>query len=453
MNRRALAHQLDIRSTVFIVALVDALALTLIIPMLPAYGVRLGGDALAISVVAAAYPLAQLFGAPLMGALSDRHGRKPLLVVSLFGSCAGYLLMALAQSIEMLIVARLIDGLSGGNVAVAYAILADSTEPEDRSRVFGMVVGSAFGIAFIVGPLVSIAVLAMSESNYALVSLVAACYSALAIGIVLKLLPETKAPKVAGVATSAGAASRASVRLTSGAIVLLIILALQQFAFGGFERMFGLFNLSRLGIGAEGTGYLFIYIGLITVWGQARALPLWRKRFGDMAIVVHALTGLVMGLALLAITPAVPAPAYDASALAVSLQSSSLLLGTPVPMAGQPPAIALPDGEPGWAGLLWVLAVLFPISLSGAVLRPVLSSMISREARGGEVGATLGVSTAVISLMNAISPLIGGAIFMTSTGAPFMLGASAALAALMMAVTFARWPLSTQSHGRRAPSA
>ncbi len=80
----------------FIVALVDALALTLVIPMLPAYGARLGGDVLAISVVAAAYPLAQLFGTPLMGALSDRFGCKPLLFVSLLGSCAGYLVMALA---------------------------------------------------------------------------------------------------------------------------------------------------------------------------------------------------------------------------------------------------------------------------------------------------------------------------------------------------------------------
>lgn len=441
MNRRALSRQLDIRSTVFIVALVDALALTLIIPMLPAYGVRLGGDALAISMVAAAYPLAQLFGAPAMGALSDRFGRKPLLVASLFGSCAGYLLMALAQSIEMLVIARLIDGLSGGNVAVAYAILADSTEPEERSRVFGMVVGSAFGIAFIIGPLVSIGVLAMSDSNYALVSLVAACYSALAIGTVLKLLPETKSAEAVGFARSAGSTGPTIVRSTNGAIVLLIILALQQFAFGGFERMFGLFNLSRLGIGAEGTGYLFIYIGLITVWAQARALPLWRKRFGDMSVVVHALTGLAVGLALLAVTPAVPAPGYDAAALTASLQTSSLLLSTPATMAGQAPAIALPDGEPGWAGLLWALAVLFPISLSGAVLRPVLSGMISREARGGQVGATLGVSTAVISLMNAVGPLVGGAIFVISAGAPFMLGAAAALAALAVAVSFARWPM------------
>lgn len=439
MNRRALSRQLDIRSTVFIVALVDALALTLIIPILPAYGVRLGGDALAISAVAAAYPLAQLFGAPLMGALSDRFGRKPLLVASLLGSCAGYLVMALAGSVEMLVIARLIDGLSGGNVAVAYAVLADSTEPEERSRVFGMVVGSAFGIAFIVGPLVSIAVLTTSEGNYALVALVAALYSALAVGIVLKLLPETRTADIArdegrGLRNASGA------RITGSVVVLLIVLALQQFAFGGFERMFGLFNLSRLGIGATGTGYLFIYIGLITVWAQARALPLWRRTFGDLTVVVHALTGLAIGLTLFAITPPVPAPWYDPSALAAALQSSSLLLGVPATLANQAPAISLPLGEGGWIGLLWLIIALFPVSLSGAVLRPVLSGMISREAHGGQVGATLGVSTAVVSLMNAVGPLAGGLVFAANAGAPFIAGATAALAALAIAVAFARWP-------------
>ncbi len=341
----------------------------------------------------------------------------------------------------MLIIARLINGLSGGNVAVAYAILADSTEPEDRSRVFGMVVGSAFGIAFIVGPLISIGVLAMSESNYALVSPVAACYSLLAIGIVLKLLPETKTAEAVRFVQSAGNTEHASVRLNSGTVVLLVILALQQFAFGGFERMFGLFNLSRMGIGAEGTGYLFIYIGPITVWAQARALPLWRKRFGDTSVVVHALTGLAVGLALLPITPAVPAPGYDAA----SLQSSSLLLGTPTTMVGQAPAIALPNSEPDWVGLLWALVVLFPVSLSGAVLRPVLSSMISREARGGQLGATLGVSTSVVSLMNAVGPLIGGAIFVTSASTPFVLSAATALAAL--AVALGRISLQGQTRG------
>jgi DHA1 family tetracycline resistance protein-like MFS transporter len=432
MNRRALSRQLDILSTVFIVALVDALALTLIIPMLPSYGVRLGGDALAISAVAAAYPLAQLIGALLMGSLSDRFGRKPLLIASLLGSFAGYIVMALAQSIEMLILARLIDGLSGGNVAVAYATLADSTEPEERSRVFGMVVGSAFGIAFIVGPFVGIAVLSMSGRNYALVSLVAALYSLLAVGIVAKLLPETR-PK-----TAATPGARDAVTINSRVVVLLVILALQQFAFGGFERMFGLFNLSRLGMGAEATGYLFIYIGLITVWAQARALPMWRDRFGDLAIVVHALTGLAIGLALLAITPTIPAPWYDRSALAQSLLSSDLLLD--IQATTRALSIMLPEGEGGWLGLIWLVMALLPVALGGAVLRPVLSSMISCEACGGRAGATLGISAAVVSLMNAAAPLVGGLAFTMSTGTPFILSATAAVAGLAIAVLLMRKP-------------
>lgn len=117
--------------------------------------------------------------------------------------------------------------------------------------------------------------------------------------------------------------------INTGVMALLVVLTLQQFAFGGFERLFGLFNLSRLGIGAEGTGYLFIYIGLITVWAQVRALPLWRRRYDDQIIAVHALVGLTIGLALLAITPAVPVPGYDRAALEHSLLDSQLLLNAP----------------------------------------------------------------------------------------------------------------------------
>lgn len=174
-----------------------------------------------------------------------------------------------------------------------------------------------------------------------------------------------------------------------------------------------------------------IYIGLITVWAQVRALPLWRRKYDDQIIAAHALVGLTTGLALLAITPAVPVPGYDRAALEQSLLDSRLLLNAPA-TAGRSIGIPLPAGKGGWLGVIWLVMFVLPVALSGAVLRPLLNSLVSRKAREGQVGAALGLSTATVSAMNAIAPLVGGLVLTADTGMPFMLGAVAACLALIV---------------------
>jgi MFS family permease len=301
-----------------------------------------------------------------------------------------------------------------------------------------MVVGSAFGIGFIIGPLITIAILVTTGDSYALVALVAACYALLAMFVTWKMLPETRAeraPTQAASVTSATTQPRTWFNPRIG--LLLAALALQQFAFGGFERLLSLFNLTTLGIGATGTGYLFIYIGLIVVWVQARAIKQFAPRVGERRLAADGFLALAVGLCLLSLTPAVPSPWFDRAALQAALNgSNATLLANPITAALQ---INLPSGAPGWAGLGWLLIALVPVSLGGAVLRPVLNSLLSQQVAPQHTGAVLGVSSSVISAMNAAAPLIGGLLFGLNPSYPFVLGATAAVVGFAAFVGLARW--------------
>lgn len=438
---------------VFVIVLLDALALALIVPILPLYAARLGGDPLTIAFVAGAYPLAQLIGAPLMGALSDRFGRKPVLLLSLMGSFAGYVLMALAPSPAVLIAARAVDGLSGGNLAVAYAILADLHPPEQRARVFGMTIGTAFGIGFIFGPLVTIGIVVFSDSNFALVAVTAAAYSLMALLAARRWLVETHPP----VRTQRPAQShppsrptpaarrdvRRDVRIGFAGLALLLTLGLQQFAFGGFERMLSLFNLTQLGMGAQASGYVFIYVGVLVVYAQARLIRRWVARWGEVRVALGCIAALALGLLMLSATPAQPAPGYDRAQLTQALTGDDAVAAVTSSVSpAQTLRVQLPDAPGGWAGLLVLLIALIPISLGGALLRPLLTSMISVEASASNMGSATGIAAAVVSAANAIAPVAGGLVFVNGPTAPFGLYALFALAAVvpfLSLVLFARW--------------
>src|SRR5713101_6868462 len=135
----------------FAIVLTDLIGFGIVIPLLPFYGEHFGASPLVVTLLMSAYSLLQLFGAPLWGRLSDRHGRRPILLVSLAGSIAGYLWLGFADALWMLFAARALQGACAGNIASAQAYVADVTTPENRAKGMGMI-GAAFGIGFIIGP-------------------------------------------------------------------------------------------------------------------------------------------------------------------------------------------------------------------------------------------------------------------------------------------------------------
>src|SRR5437868_13711234 len=139
---------------IFLTIFVNLLGFGIIVPLLPFYAEQFGASPLVIGFLFAIFSLCQLIASPILGDLSDRHGRRPILIFSLAGTVVSFVMLAMAQSVVMLFMARLVDGLSGGNISTARAYVADITEPKDRARAYGLI-GVAFGLGFIFGPALS----------------------------------------------------------------------------------------------------------------------------------------------------------------------------------------------------------------------------------------------------------------------------------------------------------
>ena len=161
---------------VLVIVLVDLIGLSVIIPLLPLYAARFGSSPLVIGILQATYPFMQFIGAPILGRLSDRFGRKPVLIASQIGTLAGFLLLGFADSLFLLFVSRIIDGLSGANIATAQAAIADSTTEKTRTQGLGLI-GAAFGVGFVMGPIIAFIVLAATGQNYRAVAFTAAVFS------------------------------------------------------------------------------------------------------------------------------------------------------------------------------------------------------------------------------------------------------------------------------------
>ncbi|NDJ54446.1 MAG: TCR/Tet family MFS transporter, partial [Chloroflexi bacterium] len=327
--------QLDFRRIlpVIFIVFVDLMGLTIIIPMLSLYAVSFGANEIVIGLLGASYPLMQFIGAPILGRLSDRFGRRPVLIVSQFGSLLGFILLgvaslpiasSLSQSIGLphalwlLFVARMLDGFTGGNISIAQAVMTDSTTPETRTQGLALI-GAAFGLGFIIGPVITSVTLALTNSNFAVPAFVAAGFSMLAVLLTIALLPETLPPEARG-SDGTEATSRMRRAFSFNAMitalkrpqigVLLITIFFYQLAFGGFQQTTPLFALNRLGLNAVGIGVVLAFVGVILVAVQGYFIRIWSRAVGDRALVLTGLALLGVGLFVMALTPRVAVPWY-----------------------------------------------------------------------------------------------------------------------------------------------
>ena len=204
--------------TIFIIVFVDLLGFSLILPLLPYYAETFGANATVTGFLVASYALAQLLGAPLLGRLSDRIGRRPVLLVSIFGTFLGFMLLGAARSLWMLFAARIIDGLTGGNISVAQAYITDVTDDKNRAKALGMI-GAAFGLGFIIGPAVGGL---LSTFGYAIPAFAAAALSFANLASVYLFLPESLTP--ASVVHARGVVVRAQSPARRAAVAHAIVL-------------------------------------------------------------------------------------------------------------------------------------------------------------------------------------------------------------------------------------
>lgn len=401
---------------VFFLILVDVMGLSVILPLLHLYAARFNATPFEIGVVVAAFPLAQLIGVPLMGSLSDRFGRKPLLLISQVTTCAGFLLLGFAQTLTLVIASRVLDGLFGANIATAQAALTDITDKEDRARALGLT-GAAFGIGFVLGPIISAVSLSFTD-NLSIPAYIAAGYSLLSIFLTLFFFTETLPPEKRDpdAVERTGLFGSLQMLRDSRVNLLLVLIFAQQVVFFGFESLLGVFTLNRLGLLGQGNAYVFLVVGIVLVVVQGRMIGLWSQKYGSERLVHAALALIAVGLILIAFTPRQPPYNYVQARAERELQARQA--------EGEALGIDLPDTDDrGLWGVPWLLLSIIPLSVGSGLIRPSLNTLMTLRVQDTEYGLILGVSAAFVSAANAIAPVLGGWVFQTfGSTAPFLAG-------------------------------
>ncbi len=290
---------------IVIVVLVDVLGFSIVMPLLAPFADRYGFSAAQIGVLFSAYPVCQLVAGPILGRLSDRYGRRPLLVYSQAGTALSFVILGLSRDFRVMLLARMLDGATGGNFLVAQAYIADVTPPEKRSHGLGLM-GMAFGLGFVLGPLLGGAILTLpvpDDWRLRVPFLVAALFSTAAWLLVLFRLPESQGTR-AGAHESARVISWRGVVDTAtlpGVGRLIAVGFIAVFAFAAYEGTFALFLKRRMGWDERTASFAFAGMGLLTALVQGGLIRRLAPRFGEAKLVLAGLGLAFVGFAGLAL--------------------------------------------------------------------------------------------------------------------------------------------------------
>lgn len=366
--------------TIFIIVFVDLLGFSLILPLLPYYAEEYGATQFVAGLLVASYAAASFIGSPLLGRFSDRFGRRPILLLSVFGTLVGFLLLGFAAPLGewlasliapssanafvlgVLFFARILDGLTAGNITVAQAYISDITDETNRARGLGLI-GAAFGLGFIIGPAAGGL---LSKAGYSVPAFVAAGVAALNLLNIYFFLPESLT-----LVQRAALARVPRPAVTLRALLIALrrpwvgpLLHLRFFygmAFSLFQSIFSLFA-QAIRLTPDTTGYVLAYVGLLSIIVQGGLIGWLTRRFRESALII---TGLwVMGLSFI-----------------------------------------------GWAltrDLVVLLIILVPLAFSGGVLNTVIQSALTKSVSQDELGGTLGLAGALEAITRVIAPAIGG---------------------------------------------
>lgn len=291
------------------IVLVDLLGFSIVMPLLGPFAKHYGLAGWQIGLLFAGYPLAQLVAGPILGRLSDRFGRRPLLIVSQAGTALSFVVLGLSSNFTVMLLARLLDGASGGNILVAQAYVADITKPENRARGLGLI-GMAFGLGFVLGPLLGGLLLALPIDpawRLKLPFLVAAGFSTLAWVLVLNRLPESL-PRDAEARQSARVLSLRGIidvirlpevgqLVTLGSLVVL--------AFAALEGTFALYLRERFHWDARDSAFGFAFLGFVSALVQGGLIRRLVPRYGEAKLFLVGVAMLALGLAALALAAGV----------------------------------------------------------------------------------------------------------------------------------------------------
>jgi multidrug resistance protein len=374
--------------TIWLTVAVDLIGFGVVLPLLPLYASRFHASPATVGAMFASFSVAQLVFAPIWGRISDRVGRKPILVLSLVGTAVGTLLTGLAGSLALLFIGRIVDGASGASVSVAHAAVADVAAPRERARLFGLL-GAAFGVGFVAGPAIG-GIAALIDAR--LPFFVAAAIAGINALVAIRRLPETNRRR-AGVHTPLPWTSQTGLedevvvvedeeeRTLDGNSIprLLVVAFVSLVAFSAFEVTFPLFGHDRLGFQLTSTAGLFAGIGLLLAAVQSSLVHPTVRRLGEAGTLRLGLVVNAAGLLVLA-----------------AVHSWWLLV---------PALVALVVGQ--------------------GLAMPAMTAAFAGRADVDRTGGVLGVQQSANGLARVVGPLVGGLLFEhVGVAAPYVTGAA-----------------------------
>ena len=378
----------------FLFCVIDTLGFGILVPLVPYMADRFGVAPQFITPLLGSYSLCQLVAAPWWGRLSDRLGRRPVLMSSLAGACLSYLLLGLARNVWWLLASRVVAGFMAGNIAAAFAYASDVSTTERRTATLGLI-GAAIGIGFSLGPPLG-GLLAGADArgaNFQIAAAVSACLSVLAIALVRFVLPE-----------SHGAVHRAEhpdaprggvlqlLRERAPLAFLAMATLLVTYSQSILESIFAIYALHRYGLGPRPVGFLLFAIALPALLMQGGGVRVLAPRLGEVRLATCGVLVYVAGL--------------------VTLAHASALSGT-------------------------VLGLLLCGSGLGAY-NPSASALASMQSRGADRGAVMGAYVASASLARVLGPFTSGPLYaLIGPSAPYLIGACVTLPAAWL-VRYAR---------------
>ena len=375
----------------FFIVFIDLVGFGLIIPLLPFYGEHMHATPAEVGLLMAAYSCAQFVTAPFWGRISDRIGRRSVLIIGITGAMLSYLWLAFADGLWMLFAARAFGGAMAGNISAAFAYVADITGPHNRAKGMGLI-GAAFGLGFIFGPVIG-GVLAGSDplnADYQTPALTAAALSATALVLALAMLPESLSKEVRARQAALPRKTRRQAlqrALTQPSVILLLVISfLAVFVFAGMETTFAMWSRRQFGWGPEQNGYLFAFVGVISAGVQGGLIGRLAKRFGEGKLIVLGTASLASGMVM-------------------------------IPYA---------------ASLSWLLAAMVFVAIGFSLVSPSLNSLISLQVDADVQGGTMGITRSTTTLARVLGPGWAGAMFYyLGKDSPF-LGGAVVMAAVML---------------------
>ncbi|HEX6479378.1 MAG TPA: MFS transporter [Ktedonobacteraceae bacterium] len=381
-----------VRSPLFLMALtifIDFTGFGLIIPLLPFWAQHLGAGPVGVGLTLTVYALAQFIFTPVLGRLSDRYGRKPVIFSSLLIEAISFAFTALAGSLPLLLAARFVGGLGASNIGSAQAVVTDVTSPGERARGMGLI-GAAIGLGFVVGPALGGVLAPVGPTVPFWAAMGLAAINAL---LVMSFLPETRREKgkvSSGSRGSGGLLTGWGKTLRYPAVVRLVTINLFfTLAFAAMEAVFPLFTQHTFGWTARENGYIFTYIGFVVVLMQGGLVGRLVRRFGEHALLIAGLLMLAAGLILL----------------------------------------------PWSTNLALLFISLGILSVGEGAVTPTVSALLSFVSPAEAQGETLGFAQGVAGLGRVAGPLVAGSLFaMAGPGSPFLIGGILVALAVVLAL-------------------